>query len=100
MGKIHFKNAFLSLRVHVCMLSHIQLFAILWTVARQTPLSMHGFSRQEYWSRLPCPPPGDLPDLGTEPMTPGSSVLQLDSLPSKLPGRPVFEPNGAQIERR
>ena len=38
----------------------------LWTVAHQAPLSM-GFSRQEYWSGLPCPPPGDLPDPGTEP---------------------------------
>ena len=37
-----------------------------WTVARQAPLSM-GFSRQEYWSGLPCPPPGDLPDPGIEP---------------------------------
>ena len=45
--------------------SRVQLFATLWTVARQAPLSM-GFSRQEYWSGLPCPPPGDLPDLGTE----------------------------------
>ena len=46
--------------------SHIQLFAILWTVAHQAPLSM-GFSRQEYWSGLPCSPPGDLPNPGTEP---------------------------------
>ena len=46
--------------------SHVQLFAILWTRARQAPLSM-GFSRQEYWSGLPCPPPGDLPDPGIEP---------------------------------
>ena len=55
--------------IHVCMLSSfscVQLFAVLWTVACQTPLSM-GFSRQEYWSRLPCPPPGDLPDPGMEP---------------------------------
>ena len=37
-----------------------------WTVAHQAPLSM-GFSRQEYWSGLPCPPPGDLPDPGIEP---------------------------------
>ena len=43
--------------------SHVQLFATPWTVARQAPLSM-GFSRQEYWSGLPCPPPGDLPDPG------------------------------------
>ena len=42
-------------------LSHVQLFATLWTVARQAPLSM-GFSRQEYWSGLPGPYPGDLPD--------------------------------------
>ena len=46
--------------------SHVQLYATLWTVARQAPLSM-GFSKQEYWSGLPCPPPGDLPDPGTEP---------------------------------
>ena len=51
-----------------CMLSccsHVQLFVTLWTVA-QTPLSM-GFSRHKYWSGLPCPPPGDLPDTGIEP---------------------------------
>ena len=44
-----------------------------------------GFSRQEYWSGLPCPPPGDLPDPGIEP---GSPALQADSLPSKPPGKP------------
>ena len=43
--------------------SHVQLCAILWTVARQAPLSM-GFSRKEYWSGLPFPPPGDLPEPG------------------------------------
>ena len=52
-----------------------------WTVAHQDPLSM-GFSRQEYWSRLPCPPLGDLPDPGIEP---GSPTLQADSLSSKPP---------------
>ena len=46
--------------------SHVRLFETLWTVAHQAPLSM-GFSRQEYWSGLPCPPPGDLPDPRTEP---------------------------------
>ena len=50
-----------------------------WTVARQAPLSM-GFSRQKYWSGLPFPSPGDLPDLGIEP---GSPVLQADSLPTE-----------------
>ena len=47
-----------------CLLSHfsrIRLCTTLWTATRQVPLSM-GFSRQEYWSRLPCPPPGDSPD--------------------------------------
>ena len=49
---------------HACMLnhfSHVRLFAILWTIARKAPLSV-GFTRQEYWSGLPCPSPGDLPD--------------------------------------
>ena len=57
-------------------LSHVQLFAIPWTVARQAPLSM-GFSRQEYWSGLPFPSPGDLPKPGIEP---GSSALQANTL--------------------
>ena len=50
-------------------LSHVQLFATPWTVACQVLLSM-GFPRQEYWSRLPFPPPGDLPNLGIEPAPP------------------------------
>ena len=45
--------------------SYVRLFATSWAVAHQAPLSM-GFSRQEYWSGLPCPPPGDLPDSGIE----------------------------------
>ena len=55
----------------LCVLSHlsrVQLFVTLWTVAYQAPLSM-GFSRQEYWSGLPCPPSGDLPDPGIKPMS-------------------------------
>ena len=55
--------------VCVCLLSRFscaQLFVTLWTVVCQAPLSM-GFSRQEYWSGLPCPPPRDLPDPGIEP---------------------------------
>ena len=51
------------------MLSCVQLFVTLWTVAGQTPLSM-GFSRQEYWSGLPLPPPRDLPDPEIKPMFP------------------------------
>ena len=49
----------------VCVLSHVCLFAIPWIIAHQVPLSME-FSRQEYWSGLPCPTPGDLPDLEIE----------------------------------
>ena len=56
----------LNLCVHAQSLSHVQFFKTPWTVARQAPLST-GFSRQEYWSRLPCLPPGDLPDPGIEP---------------------------------
>ena len=55
-------------------LSHIHLFATLWTVARKAPLSME-FFRQEYWSGLPCPPPGDLPDAGMEPTSLVCSAL-------------------------
>ena len=55
-------------------LSHVQLFATLWTAALQAPLST-GFSRQEYWSELSCPPLGDLPDPGIEPMSLTSSAL-------------------------
>ena len=54
--------------------SHVQLFATLWTVARQASLST-GFSRQEYWSGLPCPPPEDLPDPEIEPKSLMSSAL-------------------------
>ena len=68
--------------VHTQLLSHVQLFATPWTTARQAPLSM-GFSRQECWSGLPFPSPGDLPDPGIKPT---SLALQADSLPSVPPG--------------
>ena len=55
--------------------SHIQLFVTLWTVAHQALLSME-FSRQEYWSGLLCPHPGDLPNPGVEPMSLASPVLE------------------------
>ena len=58
----------------MCVLSRVQLFATPWTVARQAPLSME-FSRQEYWSGLPCPPPGDLPHPGIKPKSPASPAL-------------------------
>ena len=54
----------------------------------QVPLSM-GFSRQEYWSGLPCPPPGDLPDPGIKHTAPVSSALQADALPTQPLGKPI-----------
>ena len=54
--------------------SHVSLFVTLWTVVCQAALSM-GFPGQEYWSGLPCPPPGDLPNPGTEPTSPASPAL-------------------------
>ena len=65
--------------------SCVWLFATIWTVAYKAPPSM-GFSRQEYWKRLPCPPPGDPPNPGTEPRSP---ALQADFLPSEPPGKPM-----------
>ena len=64
------------------LLSHVWLFATPWTVANQAPLSM-GFSRQEYWSGLPFPSPGDLPDPGIKPRSP---ALWADALLSEPPG--------------
>ena len=59
---------------------YVRIFATLWTVALQAPLSME-LSRQEYWSRLPYLPPGDLPDPGIKPTSPVSPALQANSLP-------------------
>ena len=61
-------------------------FLQLMTVAHQAPLSAE-FSRQEYWSGLQFPPPGDLPNSGTEPRFP---ALQVDSLPSEPPGKSFY----------
>ena len=61
----------------------------LWAVAHRATLSM-GFSRQEYWSGLPSPPQGDLPDPGIEPMSPVSPALEEDSLPTEPPGKPIY----------
>ena len=69
----------------VKLLSCVQLFVTLWTVTYQAPPFM-GFSRQEYWSGLPFPSPGDIPDPEIEP---GSPALQADALTSEPPGKPV-----------
>ena len=61
----------------MCMLSrfsHVRVFATLWTVSQQAPLTM-GFSRQEYWSKLPCLPLGDFPNPGIKPMSLTSPIL-------------------------
>ena len=65
-------------------LSRVQLFVTPWTVARQAALSV-GFPRQDYWSGLPFPSPGDLPDLGIEPT---SLVLAGGSFAAQPPGEP------------
>ena len=61
-------------------------FETPWTVARQAPLSME-FSRQEYWSGLPFPPPGDLPEPGMEPKSPVSPALAGGFLTTEPPGK-------------
>ena len=70
----------------VKLLSCVRLFVTPWTVVYQAPTSME-FSRQEYWSGLPFPSPGDLPNPGIKP---GSPALQADALPSEPPGQPVL----------
>ena len=69
--------------------SHVGFFETPWTVACQAPLSME-FSRQEYWSGLPFPPPGALPDSGIKPASPVSPALQVDSLPAEPLGKPSY----------
>ena len=72
------------MKVKVKSLSRVQLFATPWTVAFQAPPPME-YSRQDYWSGLPFPSPGHLPDPGIEPRSP---ALQADTLSSELPGKP------------
>ena len=74
----------------VCMLScfrRVRLFATLWSVARQAPLSME-FPRQEHCSGLPYPLPGDLSNPGIEPESPVSQAFRVDSLPTEPPRKP------------
>ena len=68
----------------MCLLSHVWIFV---TVAHQAPLPM-GFPRQEYWSGLPFPLPGDLPNLGMEPSSPEPAALQATSLLQSHQGTP------------
>ena len=75
--------SWVNARVKVKPLSRVPLFETPWTVAHQAPQSME-FSRQEHWSGLPFPSPGDLPDPGIEP---GSPTLRAEALPSEPPGK-------------
>ena len=80
----------LSSEVHICVLSRfnrVWLFATLWTVVCQAPLSLR-LSSQEYWNGLPCPPLGDLPDTGIELVSCAAPALQVDSSPLSHQGRP------------
>ena len=72
-------------KMKVKSLSRVRLFVTPWTTAYQAPQSME-FSRQEYWSGLPFPCAGHLPNPGIEP---GSPALQADALPSEPPGKPT-----------
>ena len=80
--KVKMKVTQLFLTFEAKSVSRVQLFVIPWTVAYKAPLSIE-FSRQEYWSGLPFPSPGDLPHPGIEPRSP---TLQADTLPSEPPG--------------
>ena len=71
----------------MCMLIRVQLFVTPWTVAHQALLSVQ-FFRQEYWSQLPCPSPGDLPNPGIKPMSPVSPALAAGFLTTMPPGKP------------
>ena len=76
-------------------LSRVQLFVTPWTVACQAPPSME-FSRQEYWSGLPFPSPGDLPNPGIEPVSP---TLHANTLPSEPSGKPKGSETLGQLRR-
>ena len=79
-------GSLLNLFTQVELLSRVRLFATPWTVAHQAPPSME-FTRQEYWSGLPFPSPGDLPDPGIKPRSP---ALQADALLSEPPGNSIY----------
>ena len=83
------------MKLHVSVLSRFSHAdsVTLWTVARQAPLSM-GFSRQENWSGLPFPSPGERPDPGIEPVSPATPSLQMSSLPLRPQGNPNNEVEG------
>ena len=83
-GAIAFSDCNIHSRINICAcvqsrFSRVQIFATPWTVDHRASLSM-GFSRQDYQNGLLCPPPGDLLDPGTKPVSPVTTALQVDSL--------------------
>ena len=80
----------------VSMLSHIQLFSILWTIAHQAPLSTE-FSRQDYWSGLPFPTPGDLLNWGIKPTSLVSPALTGGFFTTVPPGKPSIQSSTKNI---
>ena len=93
LSSIFFSSSpFTNMHMHVRVLSHIRLFATLWTEACQAPLSM-GFSRQEYWSGLPCPPPGDLPNTGIKLVSPALAGGFLTTEPPEKPLSRIQKPD-------
>ena len=82
----YYNDGCISLYVHAKLLQPcLALCNAMDCIAFQVPLAM-GFSRQEYWSELPCPPPEDLPNPGVEPRSP---TLEVNSLLSEPPGKPI-----------
>ena len=76
----------------VCVYAHsLQLCLTLQPHGPAMLLCPWGFSRQEYWRELPCPPSGDLPNPGIQPMSPASPMLQVDALPTEPPGKPWIQ---------
>ena len=83
----------------MCVLSCVQLFVILWTVALQAPLSME-FSRQVYWSELPFSSPADLPEPGIEPMSLASPSLAGTFFTAVPPVKPKYKMKNYRNPRR
>ena len=77
------------MRARTCVLSPVGFFVTSWTPAHQAPLSVE-FSRQEYWSGLPFPPPGDRPNPGMEPKSPASPALAGGFFMTEPPGKPSW----------
>ena len=92
------ESVYFSSSVHSQSLNHVRLFATPWTIARQASLPM-GFSRQEYWSGLPCPPLGDLLHPGIEPESLASPALASGFFTTAPPGKPLFPPEEIPVER-